>query len=167
MRYLLIIAVICIYGTSNVFGFSKSYPETDPEFEKIYRLIDSFHYDSAIRQSQKLIPSLNGDNKLGEANFNIAYAHERSGRPFRAIQYYYRAAGHYTSEACLSNTFENIGLIYKSFNQHDKAVYYFNKAVALQKEGSADRMKKLYSRSASLRRNDQTALALNDLLEAE
>lgn len=167
MRYLLIFNFIWLGFSGNVFASGKIVSDPDIVFEKIYGFTNDAMYDSAIREAGAILPQLDDVNKAGEAYFVIAYSHERSGRPFQAIKYYLKASEHFTLETCLSNTFENIGLIYKGFNQQDKAIYYFNKAVALQKAGSQERMKKLYSRSTSLRRYDRTDLALMDLLEAE
>lgn len=163
MRYLLINPIIIL-----IINFSVIASESSGNiFKEPYRLIDEKQYESAIFKINNLLSRLNDVNHIGEAYFTLGYVYNETGKPFKAIQYYLQAADYYTKPDCLSNTYENLGLIYKGFNQHSIAIYYFTEAIRLEKANSERLMKKLYTRSASYRRNDQTNLALEDLLRAE
>lgn len=167
MRYLLIFILHLSFIDLPVVAVAEPVNSSRFKFVKPYRYIEEHQYDSAIYSLENLLLILESSNEKGEAYFSLGYTYERIGRPFVAIRYYLKAADFYSEKDCISNTYENVGLIYKGFNQHDKAVYYFSRAIELEEDRSVRMMRKLYSRSASYRRNDQTNLALDDLLQAE
>lgn len=163
MRYLLTKTMLIL-----LISFSAIASDSvEISFNESYRLINEKQYESAIFKINDLLPDLENVNHKGEAFFTLGYIYNELGKPFKAIQYYAQAAEYYTKNDCLSNTFENLGLIYKGFNQHSIAIYYFSKAIALEGEYPERLMRKLYSRSTSYRRSDRTNLALEDLLDAE
>ncbi|MEL7219831.1 MAG: hypothetical protein AAGJ93_00850 [Bacteroidota bacterium] len=136
-------------------------------FPEVYQLIGESAYGPAVKLLEGVIPSLRVPDQIGEAYFCLAYAHEKMGRPIKAIGYYLKASDHYKKPLCIGNTFENIGLIYKGYNQYDKAVFYFSKALLQDETDTKGRMKRLYHRAAAYRRSDRLYLAVDDLLEAE
>ena len=167
MRYLLIL-FFALYASLDSFGKMDGPVSDDSCFPEIYQMIEAEAYEEAVVLLESLIPTLKAPNLLGEAYFSLAYAHDRLGRPLKAIGFYLLASENYEKTICVGNAFENIGLIYKRFNQHDKAVYYLSKALSYDTDGrTRGKMKRLYHRAAAYRRSDQVEMAIDDLLEAE
>ena len=123
MRYLLILFFLSQLMVDALGEVVNAQP-ADSCFPEVYRLIEDRSYDEAIMLLETVIPSLTIPDHVGEAYFSLAYSHDQLGRPLKAIGFYLKASGHYEKKQCVSNTFENIGLIYKRFNQHDKAIFY-------------------------------------------
>ena len=166
MRYLLIFFISAFFA-GNLYCETVNTKVENNCFPKVYQFINDRSYEEAIRILEEEIPSLSQPDYLGEAYFSLAYSHDQLGRPLKAIGYYMLSTEHYEKPVCISNALENIGLIYKRFNQHEQAIFYFSKALHYDQGETKGRMKRLYRRATALRRSDRISLAIDDLLEAE
>lgn len=130
------------YKKAGVLSKKINYPIGELKYISNYTSILNIegNSDESIKLNQeavKIALKTNNDKYIGKAYSNLGSSYQYIGKNDVAIEKYLQAEKHFDKNSWkyLSILYSNIGIIYSDFKQHNKAIFYYDKAIENAKKG--------------------------------